>query len=193
MGFGIRVFDTVLDGGNLKDTSSRHSAGFWREFCHASNWSFSYERIHSLKDLSFFLNRTIKENVIIFSGHGYNDGWHMTNGDILNADSLANIRIHANNLGKDIIFSSCLMARNDDMCKSLKNIFCAKRLFAYNEEVQDRICFLNESILLMLIAKKLSKQRNFAAGDFLDFKENTNFMKTLNKRNARVHPMEMYY
>ncbi len=30
---GIRVFDTVLDDKNIKDTVSRNSADFWKPFC----------------------------------------------------------------------------------------------------------------------------------------------------------------
>lgn len=191
MSFGVRVFDTVLDRKNIRDTSSRNSADFWKTFCLASNWRFSYERVHSLTDLSYFLNRKINESVIIFSGHGNIDGWHMTNGDVLNENNISGI--HDGNTGKDIIFSSCLMAKNDELCKSLKTGLGAKRLFAYRKEMSDKDCFLNESILLTFIAKKLGQNQNFTEGDFLTFRKNTNFMKTLSEHNARVHPMEMYY
>ncbi|MNE69827.1 hypothetical protein D3C80_1655780 [compost metagenome] len=72
---GIRVFDTVLDGKNTRDMVSRNSADFWRPFCKSAGWSFNYERIHSLDDLKYFFSKKIKEDIIIFSGHGNENGF----------------------------------------------------------------------------------------------------------------------
>jgi len=121
---GVRVFDTVLDDKNLKDTVSRNSADFWKVFCKSAGWSFSYERIHSLVDLEYFFSKKIKENVIIFSGHGdSNDGFYLTNGDVL--DGSCNILVPEKNQGKSIIFSTCCMGQNQKLCSKLKDIFKA--------------------------------------------------------------------
>ena len=189
MSFGVRVFDTVLDGRNIKDTFSRNAADFWRQYCKASGWSFSFERIHSLTDLSYFMNRTIKEDVILFSGHGHDNGWHMTNKEVLNEESIDQIVVNKNNTGKEIVFSSCLMGINGSLCNSIKTKFEAKRLFAYRHEMEDRFCYLNEAILLTLLEKK----KNFTEKDFEKFKASTVFMKNLNKKGVKMHPMEMYH
>lgn len=190
MSFGVRVFDTVLDGRKIKDTSSRNAADFWKAFCLVSGWSFSFERVHSLADFSYFMNRKIKESVIIFSGHGNEDGWHMTNGEVLNENNIGGI--HPDNVGKDIIFSSCLMATNIQLCKALKLQLSAKRLFAYQHIMQDRFCYINESILLSLVAKKIAKNTNFTAADFNKFMDDTVFLKNLNRKYVRPHPMLMF-
>lgn len=191
MSFGVRVFDTVLNSRNIKDTVTRNSSSFWKEFCAASRWSFSYERVHSLTDLKYFLSRTIKEDFIIFSGHGDNSGWHMTNGDILSAESSEEIKLHKNNTDKNIIFSSCLIANNEDLCQILKDNLHAKRLFAYKHEMLDAFCFLNESILLNQI-EQVEKNKGFTTKDFAEFQQNTNFMKNLNQKHVRSHPMKMF-
>jgi len=188
MSFGVRVFDTVLDSRNLKDTTTRSSSSFWKEFCQASDWSFSYERIHSLADLQVFLKKTIKEDFIIFSGHGNDSGWHMTNGDALSPQTLSELDINDKNRNKNVIFSSYLMATNDDVCFKIKKLLFAKRIFAYRHIMQDRFCFLNESILLTLIEQKDS----FNQKDFEDFQEKTKFMKNINQKHVKLHPMKMY-
>lgn len=191
MSFGVRVFDTVLNSKNIKDTVTRNSSSFWKEFCAVSGWSFSYERIHSFTDLKHFLSRTIKEDFIIFSGHGDESGWHMTNGDVLSAASSTEIKLHKNNIGKNIIFSSCLMANNEELCKNLKNNLQAKRLFAYKHLMLDAFCFLNESILLNQI-EQIEKRKCFTYNDFTAFQENTMFMKNLNIKHVKTHPMKMF-
>lgn len=86
MSFGIRVFDTILED-NAGDTVTRNSADFWRIFCQSSKWRFSYERVHSLDDLRFFFKKPIKENVIIFSGHGNKqDGYFLSNGQCFSGE-----------------------------------------------------------------------------------------------------------
>lgn len=188
MSFGVRVFDTVLSSRNLKDTVSRNSSSFWREYCLSSGWSFSYERIHSLADIKLFLSRKIKEDFIIFSGHGNEQGWHMTNGDVLSTNTINDINIHNENKNKNIIFSSCLMGTNENLCEEIRESLGAKRLFAYKHLMHDRFCFLNESILLTLIENKI----NFSQKDFLDFQGKTEFMKNLNQKHVKTHPMRMY-
>lgn len=191
MSFGVRVFDTVLNSRNIKDTVTRNSSSFWKEFCTVSGWSFSYERIHSLTDLKYFLSRTIKEDFIIFSGHGDESGWHMTNGDVLSAESSAEIKLHKNNIDKNLIFSSCLIANNDELCRELKRNLQAKRLFAYRHNMLDAFCFLNESILLNQI-EQIETSRGFTTKDFIEFQENTRFMKNLNQKHVKSHPMKMF-
>lgn len=95
---GIRVFDTVLDGKNTRDMVSRNSADFWRPFCKSAGWNFNYERIHSLDDLKYFFSKKIKEDIIIFSGHGNENGFYFSNGDCL--DGKSNSFIPVKTMGK---------------------------------------------------------------------------------------------
>ena len=80
------------------------------------------------------------------------------------------------------------MATNDDVCFKIKKLLFAKRIFAYRHIMQDRFCFLNESILLTLIEQKDS----FNQKDFEDFQEKTKFMKNINQKHVKLHPMKMY-
>lgn len=187
MSFGVRVFDTVLNGKNIKDTVTRNSSDFWKVFCGAAGWDFSYERVHSISDLEFFLARVIKEDFIIFSGHGSGRGWHLTNGDVFLPDSIDQRNIHKKNLGKSIIFSSCLIGKFGHLCVDYKNLFMAKNVFAYRHAMFDRYCFLNESILLTM----MEQTNRFSEGDFQSFKEKTLFMKNLNHKHVKLHPMVM--
>jgi len=188
MSLSIRVFDTVLDGKNINDTVTRNSSDFWKVFCNASGWSFNYERVHSLADLEFFMSRVIKQDIIIFSGHGNEDGWHMTNREVFIPSTFNHKKIHEKNFGKIVIFSSCLIGKSEQLCKEYKSLFGARKLFAYRHVMHDRYCFLNESILLSM----LEQVGSFSESDFIDFKEKTLFMKNLNKKHVRLHPMVMF-
>jgi len=188
MSFGVRVFDTVLNKRNLRDTVSRNASSYWKEFCLASCWSFSYERIHSISDLQFFLSKAIKEDVLIFSGHGNVDGWHMTNGEVFTPSAIEQCKINKLNFGKTLIFSSCLLGNSEEICNSYKELFGARNIFAYRHEMEDRFCFLNESILLTLMQDK----KRFSKKSFESFQKKTGFMKNLNQAYVRMHPMVMY-
>lgn len=88
MSLSIRIFDTILSSDKAGDSASRNSADFWKAFCFSSGWSFNYERIHSLNDVEFFFCQTkIKEQVIIFSGHGDSqDGFRLSNDEVLDGN-----------------------------------------------------------------------------------------------------------
>lgn len=184
---GVKVFDTVLDSLKRKDTVSRNSSGFWREFCKSANWAFSHERVHSLADLDYFFSRKIDENIIIFSGHGEKDGFHLTNKDIFTPDKIS--VLPDKNKGKTIIFSSCLLAKNHELCMGFKEFFGAERLFGYKTVVDDQFCFLNESLLLSMIE---INRKNFGYDQFLEFQEKTEFLRALNKKRYKNHPMVMF-
>ena len=144
---GVRVFESIVDGKNNKDTVTRNSADFWRAFCHSAGWDFSYERVHSLTDFEFFLSRKIKEDVIIFSGHGYagtesENGFHLSNSEVYSGQ--AEIKIPKKNHGKIVIFSSCLMGKNEQLAQQIKLALGADYLFVYKHLMRDRFCFLNE-------------------------------------------------
>ncbi|MDK2126751.1 hypothetical protein [Parachitinimonas caeni] len=185
--FGVRVFDTVLDTKRRRDTTTRNSADFWEVFCKAAGWSFGYERIHSLVDLTHFLGRGIHESFIIFSGHGNEEGFFLTNGDKVDSDSIADM-MSPRNENKSIIFSSCLMGKDDEHCEALRVALKAKHLFSYRHSMQDRFCFLFESILLTLI----EQNQNFGRKEFEEFQAKTSFMTRINKAYVRSHPMKMY-
>ena len=187
---GIRVFDTVLDGKNIKDTVSRNSADFWKPFCKSAGWKFSHERVHSLSDLEYFFSKMIKEEVIIFSGHGNEDGFYLSNGECFNGQNLK--AFPKKNHDKIIIFSSCLIGKNEDLSQELKSYFSANALFSYRHLMYDRFCFLNESILLTSIEHKLTRgKQSFTWNDFLEFQAETDFMKNMNGKYVKLHPMVM--
>ncbi len=184
---GVRVFDTILDGAKRKDTVSRNAADFWRPMCKSAGWAYSHERVHSLADLKYFFSKKIEENVIIFSGHGEVDGFHLSNGEVFTPDALADFP--DKNAGKIVIFSSCFIGKNAELTLAFKQYFAAFRLFAYTELMYDRFCFLNESILLTLMEKA---GNNFTDSQFADFQSKTDFLKNLNKKHVKNHPMVMF-
>lgn len=187
---GIRVFDTVLDGRNLKDTVSRNSADFWKPFCKSAGLNFSHERVHSLSDLEYFFSRKIKEDVIVFSGHGNEYGFYLSNGECFTGNELK--KFPQKNHGKVIIFSSCLIGKNKELAQNLKSYFNSQALFSYRNVMSDRFCFLYESILITLIDHLFQNGKNsFTENDFLNFQIKTDFMKNMNEKNVKIHPMVM--
>jgi hypothetical protein len=193
---GIRVFDSILDGKKNKDTVSRNAADYWKAFCHSAGWDFSYERIHSLTDLEFFMSRKIKEDVIIFSGHGYagkenENGFHLSNKEVYCGQP--EIIMPMKNHGKTVIFSSCLMGKNDLLAQTIKSALGADYLFAYKHLMYDRFCFLNESILLTTMEYISNKgKQSFTDNDFIDFQVNTEFLKNMNGKHVKSHSMLMF-
>lgn len=187
---GIRVFDTILSKGKGGDTVVRNAADYWRPFCAASGWAFNHERIHSLADIEyFFCKQTIKEDVIIFSGHGSDeDGFYLSNNERL--DLNYRISVKEKNRKKIIIFSSCLIGNNRKLSIGLKGIFDAKILFSYRHVMYDTFCYLNESILLTMINDNANQ--NFTENNFRNFTKETGFMKNMNQKGVRTHPMKMF-
>jgi len=191
MTLSIRVFDTILHK-QKGDSATRNSADFWRPFCAASCWKFNYERVHSLQDVGFFFSKHIKEDVIIFSGHGTDKGgFHLSNGEMI--DGTQDFTQVAKNAGKIVIFSSCLIGGDPKLAAALKNAFAAKNLFAYQHAMEDRFCFLNEAILLTMLGHHLEKGgKKFTDNHFLDFTIETDFMKNMNQKGVKNHPMVMF-
>ncbi|MGZ3745463.1 MAG: hypothetical protein ACXVBQ_16485 [Pseudobdellovibrionaceae bacterium] len=191
MSMNIKVFDTILTSDKSGDSVSRNSADFWKVFCFSSGWGFNYERIHSLEDIKyFFCDTKIKEDIVIFSGHGDDEnGFHLSNGNVLTGDE--DFEISKKNHDKIIIFSSCLIGKNKKLSENLRHFFYAQCLFAYRHKMEDRFCFLNESILVTLI-DHINEKRIFTSADFKSFQDETAFMKNINKVNVKKHPMEMY-
>lgn len=187
---GIRVFDTVLDGKHLKDTVSRNSADFWKPFCKSAGWVFSHERVHSLNDLEYFFSKKIKEEIIIFSGHGNEDGFYLSNGECFTGEEIK--QFPKKNHGKVVIFSSCLIGKNERLTQNLKAYFNSQVLFSYRHLMFDRFCFLNESILLTKIEHIFERGKNsFTEKDFMNFQHETDFLKNMNGKNVKLHPMIM--
>lgn len=182
----VRVFDTILDSNKRKDTVSRGGSLYWKEFCNASGWGFSHERVHSSVDFNFFLSKKIHEDVIIINSHGSDEGIWVSNGDVIVPDDV--VELNEKNHGKIWIFSSCLIGSNPKLCDGFLSKFNAKKLFAYLHVMEDRFCYLNESILLTLMQEKSS----FGKRDFESFQENTAFMKNLNAKGVKKHPMVMF-
>lgn len=191
MTLAIRVFDTILKN-NKGNSAARNSSDFWKPFCDASDWKFNYERIHSLQDVEFFFSKKIKEDIIIFSGHGCDkNGFLLSNGDKI--DGTVDFTKVAGNAGKIVIFSSCLIGGNESLATSIKLSFAAHTLFAYRHEIEDRFCFLNESILLTMMGhKRENGKKSFTSGDFDDFVEKTRFMKNINQKSVKTHPLVMF-
>ncbi|SQH76200.1 conserved protein of unknown function [Shewanella benthica] len=187
---GIRVFDTVLDGRNIKDTVSRNAADFWKPFCKSAGWKFSHERVHSLSDLEYFFSKKIKEDIIIFSGHGNENGFYLSNGECFSGEELT--KFPNKNHGKIVIFSSCLIGKNKELTEKLKLYFNSQILISYRHLMYDRFCFLNESILLTSMDHFFKKGKSsFTETDFENFQFETEFMKNMNEKYVKLHPMVM--
>lgn len=57
----------------------------------------------------------------------------------------------------------------------------------------DRFCFLNESILLTSIEHKFNRGKgSFTGNDFIEFQIQTDFMKNMNEKHVKLHPMVMF-
>jgi hypothetical protein len=145
---GVFVLDTQLD---RRWRHRRESARFWEEYCRHAEWKFGFERVHSLGDLEyFFFKRQIPYPVVILSGHGDGDtGWEMTNGDMLNIE--ADFRVAEKNKGKVLLLSACGIGKNARLCRHLKEVFGARAIIAYTNDVNDDICFLVEPALMQLL------------------------------------------
>ena len=104
----IRVFDTVLNGRHRSSTD-RNYAEVWKAFAQMSGWKCYHERMHSLSDAEFFLGRAIREEVIVFSGHGCStDGFLLSNGDWMTPDSVRECAPQPKTKDKIVILSVCL-------------------------------------------------------------------------------------
>lgn len=99
------------------------------------------------------------------------------------------VTVHKTNIGKTIILSSCSIGKNPELAANIKESLKANNLFAYQHDVQDRCCFLFESMLLTLIEHRLITHASFGRAQFNDFLASTDFLKTINKAYAREHPM----
>lgn len=120
---GVFVFDTHLDKSLY---SNRQTADLWYRFCQSANWSFGYERIHSIADLKYFLEkRKISEPVLLFSGHGSKKGgWQLTNNEVL--DKKASLKIQQANKHKILLFSACGMGSDSTTCEHLRQTLEAR-------------------------------------------------------------------
>lgn len=134
MSLSIRIFDTILSSDKSGDSASRNSADFWKAFCLSSGWSFNYERVHSLSDIEFFFCQTkIKEQVVIFSGHGdFQNGLILSNNEVL--DGNHNFVISTKNQNKIILFSSCSIGKNDKLSNQLK-VFLMPNVFLHTNMI----------------------------------------------------------
>src|ERR1700730_1683376 len=119
---GISVLETHLDKGWR---SRRQAARFWEEYCQSANWTFAWERVHSLADLNYVLgDRTIDEYVLLFNGHGSSsEGWHLSNGDRFNLDSA--LKVNDKNKHKVVMFSSCDIGLNEKLLRHYRNQLAA--------------------------------------------------------------------
>jgi hypothetical protein len=118
---GVFVFDTQFD--NKATATRRQSSRFWEEFCFAADWTFGYERVHSLDDVAFFLSkRIIPQPFIVFSGHGSDSrGWELSNGEALAFARTAN---------GGVCIGACAAAKGrckhgtdeEELCPSFRNL-----------------------------------------------------------------------
>ncbi|KAF0154820.1 MAG: Uncharacterized protein FD159_2432 [Syntrophaceae bacterium] len=147
--FGIMVFDTRLDSGFR---SKRQTAHFFEEYAYHAHWGFAAERIHNIESLKYFMEkRQIPGEIIIFSGHGHEKaGFSFCDGPMLNEETV--IAPRKDNYGKILIFSSCLLGSNANLCMGLLEKFKAKALITYKTEMFDQYCFLAETFLLQILA-----------------------------------------
>lgn len=183
----IRLFDTILNINN-KSTTDRNYQEIWSAYTKLKGWKFFYERMHSFSDAEFFLSKSISEDVIIFSGHGgKSPGFILSNGDSLMPEDLEKIDIKKTTENKFIVFAACGIGRNTKLLQQYKTALKAKRIFAYKHDVSDEYCFLFESILMEFISRNI----NFNEKNFDEYREATSFLKNINSKNVKTHPMVM--
>ncbi|MGO3890365.1 MAG: hypothetical protein ACTJHW_05255 [Paenalcaligenes sp.] len=183
----IRLFDTILNI-NKKNTTDRNYQEIWNAYTKLKGWKFFYERMHSLSDANFFLSKTISEDVIIFSGHGgRSPSFILSNGESLMPEDLEMIDIKKTTENKFIIFAACGIGKDLKLLKKYKDALKAKRIFSYKHEISDEYCFLFESILMEFISRNLE----FNEKHFDEYREATFFLKNINARNVKTHPMVM--
>jgi hypothetical protein len=186
--FGLFVFDTRLDSAAATATLRRAEA-FWREFCFAAQWQFHYERVHSMADLHYFLEKTvIAEPVILFNGHGNEKtGWELSNSDVLDGQREAHRRLlvpHKSNVGKTVIFSACDIGRNKDLCERLRRMLRAKCVIAYNDTIQDDLCYLAEAQLIHLLNYQMPPKKAVEV-----VRLNMDFWKTKVRSGKKTFPL----
>lgn len=182
----IRIFDTVLNTRHRSSTD-RNYADVWRAFAQISGWKCYHERLHSLSDVGFFLGCAIREEVIIFSGHGSLEGFYLSNNEKMTPKSLREHAPNPSTKNKIVIISACDIGKNTSLCLDYKDAFQARALFAYRHVMLDQYCFLYDSLLLTSMEKrKLSKSM------FEDYQKDTFFLKNLNLKGVKSHPMVMY-
>lgn len=184
---GVFLFDTQLDRGCR---SQRRGEVFWREYCRHAGWTFAYERVHSLSDLRYFLHdRTIKEPVLVFNGHGSSEtGWQLSNRECLDADT--EISVSPVNRDKVVIFSACGMGSNPTLCQSLKRKLGATDVIAYRTTIDDAIAFVAEPLLIQLLNAEYEPGK---IGPLVEkVRSVLDPLKTLNERNAKKFPLVCY-
>jgi hypothetical protein len=178
--FGCFVFDTRLDKSLF---SERQAARFWQEYCASAGWNCATERFHSVADLRYFLGRTIPQDVLVFSGHGHDvRGFRLSNGEKL--DGSQDLKVAPANHDKVVLFSSCLLGRNEKICRKLLEAFHARALISYTSDVYDEMTYIAEPLLLQMLAAGRSPQSaTEQVAEALDP------WKTLNRRRARKFPL----
>jgi len=150
--FGVFVLDTYLDRSLY---SERQAADFWQSYCQAAEWSYGYERVHSLADLQYFLGRRrIREEVIVLSGHGHRDrGFKLTNGERIDVNT--QLLVHPSNRHKVYLLSACQLGANSELCLTLLQKLSARAVVAYSRDIRDDHCFIAEPYLLQLMASQV--------------------------------------
>ena len=185
--FSVRVFDTILNRRH-RNTADRNYADVWRAFAKISGWECYHERMHSLADVKYFLRKPIKESVVIFSGHGESQGLMLSNGECLSPEEVSELSGPLGTEGKIIILSTCKVGNYPDICNKYKDAFGASHLFAYRYDMHDQYCFLYDSLLLTM----LSQHGKVSDKIMKDYEDNTFFMKNMNQKGVRKHPLVYY-
>ncbi len=177
---GVFVFDTQLDKGWR---SQRRAAGFWEEYARHAFWTFGHERVHSLDDLRYFLERrTISESTLIFNGHSsQKGGFQFSNGERF--DRSVTLTLNQKNRGKVVIFSSCCLGANQSLLEHYKTQLHAQAVIAYKSVVTDSIAFLAESALIQLLDIHLPAKATAIV------RESLAPWKGINQRGAKGFPI----
>ena len=181
---GVFVLDTHLDRSLYSD---RQAADFWYRYCQAAGWSYGCERIHSLADLRYFLGRrSIREDVILLSGHGHRrDGFRLTNGERLRAST--SLSLHPSNGDKLLLVSSCQIGADARLCRELLSKLRARALIGYTDAIRDDMCFIAEPYLLQLLAAGEDVARAVEL-----VRDRMAALKTINRPGARRFPLAVY-
>ena len=85
------------------------------------------------------------------------------------------------------------MGKNDNLMWDIFDLFKPLAVIAYTDTIHDKYCFLYESILLSIIEFRYQKSsKSDIEKIFEDFQDETMFMKNMNKKYSKSHPMQIY-
>jgi len=134
--------------------SPRHSGTFLREFLLTYGVAALYERVHTKRDLGYFLERARRTpNIpyIHFVGHGSVKGRSRLRLTFEDLDLRREAGIFKGLDGKILIFSSCDIGADRGAMERILEFSRARAIIGYTKEIDDAYSYLAESLLYGLM------------------------------------------